>query len=124
MVTHLFGLNNPYRGESGGFTLEGYRQEFMELMHIAIEFEEGNPGRVFLVSIPDYCLTPFVGEENKAKVSAEIDAYNAANLEIVNSMGIRYFNITPISRLAADDNSLLAPDKLHPSGNVYHLGRA
>jgi len=71
-----------------------------------------------VVSIPDYSVTPFVREENKAWVSAEIDAYNAASQEIANSMGIRYFNITPISRLAAEDNSLPAPDKLHSSGKM------
>jgi acyl-CoA thioesterase I len=121
LVSLLIGVNNQFRGESRGYTLEGYRQEFTELLQMAVDFAGGKPERVFVVSIPDYSVTPFVTEANKERVSAEIDAYNAANLEIANSMGIRYFNITPISRLAATDNSLLAPDKLHPSGKMYEM---
>jgi len=121
LVSLLIGVNNQFRGESRGYTLEGYSQEFTELLQMAVDFAGGKPDRVFVVSIPDYSVTPFVTEVNKARVSAEIDAYNAANLEIANSFGIRYFNITPISRLAAGDNTLLAPDKLHPSGKMYKM---
>lgn len=121
LVSLLIGVNNQYRGESRGYTPEGYRQEFTELLQMAIEFAGGNPDRVFVVSIPDYSVTPFVKEENKAKVSTEIDIYNGINLEVTNSLGVKYFDITPSSRLAADDNSLLAADKLHPSGKMYKL---
>lgn len=121
MVSLLIGVNNQYRGESRGYTMEGYRQEFTGLLQMAIEFAGGKPERVFVVSIPDYSVTPFVREENKARVSAEIDTYNAVNLEITGSFGIRYFDITPLSRLAAGDNTLLAPDKLHPSGKMYTM---
>jgi lysophospholipase L1-like esterase len=119
LVSLLIGVNNQYRGESRGYTPEGYRQEFTELLEMAVEFAGGKPERVFVVSIPDYGVTPFVKEENKEKVSAEIDIYNAINLEISNSLGIKYFDITPLSRLAANDNTLLAGDKLHPSGKMY-----
>ena len=33
--------------------------------------------------------------------------------------GIRYFDITPISRKGLDDPSLVADDGLHPSGKMY-----
>jgi lysophospholipase L1-like esterase len=121
LVSLLIGVNNQFRGESRGYTLEGYELEFTELLLMAVDFAGGKADRVFVVSIPDYGVTPFVTEANKARVSAEIDAYNAANLEIANSFGIRYFNITPISRLAAGDITLLAPDKLHPSGKMYKM---
>lgn len=121
LVSLLIGVNNQYRGESRGYTPEAYRQEFTELLQMAVEFAGGIADRVFVVSIPDYSVTPFVKEENKTKVSAEIDLYNAINLEVTNSLGIKYFNITPASRLAADDSTLLAADKLHPSGKMYKL---
>ena len=35
--------------------------------------------------------------------------------------GIRYFNITTISRTALTDDSLIASDSLHPSGKMYKL---
>ena len=121
LVSLLIGVNNQYRGESRGYTQEGYRLEFTELLQLAVEFAGGNPDMVFVVSIPDYSVTPFVKDENKAKVSTEIDLYNAINLEVANSLGVKYFDITNSSRLAADDNSLLAGDKLHPSGKMYNI---
>jgi lysophospholipase L1-like esterase len=35
--------------------------------------------------------------------------------------GVNYLDITPASRLAADDKTLIATDGLHPSGMQYKL---
>lgn len=121
LVSLLIGVNNQYRGKSRGYTKEAYREEFSELLQMAIDFAGGNPLRVFVVSIPDYSATPFVKDENKTKVSAEIDAYNAINLEVSNSLGIKYFDITPSSRLAVENPGLIAADDLHPSAEMYRL---
>ena len=34
-------------------------------------------------------------------------------------MGINYTDITPSTRMAATDRTLIAPDSLHPSGKEY-----
>jgi lysophospholipase L1-like esterase len=121
LVSLLIGVNNQYRGVSRGYTLEGYRQEFEELLQMAIDFAGGDPKKVFVVSIPDYSVTPFVVQSNKQKVSREIEEYNQVNLDVSNSQGVSYFNITPVSRLAQQDPELLAGDGLHPSGKMYRM---
>jgi acyl-CoA thioesterase I len=121
LVSLLIGVNNQYRGPSRGFTLDGYREEFAELLQMAIALAGGDRERVLVVSIPDYGVTPFVSPENKDRVGKEIDQYNAVNLEESQKAGVRYADITPISRMAVSQPELIAPDRLHPSGVMYSL---
>ena len=74
-----------------------------------------------MVSIPDWGVTPFGKNSgrNPATIAAEIDSFNAANQEITAAAGVNYTNITPASRNAATDISLVAGDGLHPSGKMY-----
>jgi len=121
LVSLLIGVNNQYRGVSSGYTLEDYHDEFTGLLQMAVGFAGGSPHRVFVVSIPDYSVTPFVPESNKERVSLEIDQYNSVNRQISENLNVIYFNITSSSRLAADDPQLLASDNLHPSGKMYRM---
>ena len=116
MVSLLIGVNNQYQGKS----VEEYEPEFEELLGLAIERAGGDKDKVFVVSIPDYGYTTF-GKANQEKISSELDEYNAVNLSISKEYGVRYFDITPISRNGLDDPSLVARDGLHPSGKQYSL---
>ena len=49
----------------------------------------------------------------------EIDQYNAFNKQISDSMGVTYFDITPISRQGLIHPEYVADDGLHPSGIQY-----
>lgn len=113
MVSLLIGVNNQYRGRS----VESYKPEFEALLNQAIGFAGGNKEHVFVISIPDYAYTPF--GNGSAAISAGVDAYNAANKAIAEQIGVRYFNITSISREGLSDPSLVASDGLHPSGKQY-----
>lgn len=117
LVTLLIGVNNQYRGR----TVEEYRGQFYALLCMAILFAKGNTKQVVVVSIPDWGLTPFNVEKDKAQVSKEIDAYNAINREITEQMGCIYVDITPMSRIHANDESYLVNDKLHYSEKAYRL---
>ncbi len=116
LVSLLIGVNNEFQGR----TLDEYRTEFEELLNTSIRLAKGDTSRVFVVSIPDYGYTPF-GQSNQPAISASIDQFNAANLEITNAYGIRYFDITPISRDAFNGPGYVASDGLHPSGYQYSL---
>jgi len=48
-VTLLIGVNNQFRGYSQAM----YRTEFVELLNTAINFANGDPAKVFVISIPD-----------------------------------------------------------------------
>lgn len=113
LVSLLIGVNNQYRGR----TVAAYKPEFETLLNQAIAFAGGKKERVFVVSIPDYAFTPF--GNGSATISQGIDEYNAANREITEAKGIRYFDITPISRGGLADPTLVASDGLHPSGKQY-----
>jgi lysophospholipase L1-like esterase len=113
LVTLLIGVNNQYRGRDA----EEYRREFAALLQRAIAFAGGDPGKVIVVSIPDWGVTPFAEGRDRAKIAAEIDRYNAINREEAQRAGARYADITPISR--RNDPALVAPDGLHPSGKQY-----
>lgn len=121
LVSLLIGVNNQYRGTQQGYTPDNYRSDFIVILNQAIELAGGNSIKVVVLSIPDYSATPFVAEENKIRVSEEIYTYNQINREESTRAGTRYIDITPISRMAANNPSLLAADGLHPSGEMYRL---
>jgi lysophospholipase L1-like esterase len=113
MVSLLIGVNNQYRG----YNTEEYRQQFNFLLNKAIEYSGGNKNRVFVVSIPDWGITPFAEGRDRAQIAKDIDLYNSINKEESDKQGILYFDITPISRQT--DPELVASDGLHPSGKMY-----
>ncbi len=114
-VSLLIGVNNQYRGRP----VDNYKPEFEALLQKAIQFAGNRPERVVVLSIPDWGVTPFATGRDRAHIAAEIDAYNAANKEITLHYNIHYIDITPWTREAASDTTLLATDGLHPSGKEY-----
>ncbi len=115
IVTLLIGVNNQFQGRSRA----EYRSEFTELLNKAIGYAGGNKTRVFVLSIPDYSVTPFAQNSDTAKIAREIDEFNAINRQITTTVAVSYLDITSISREARMDPSLLAGDGLHPSGKQY-----
>ena len=114
LVALLIGVNNYYQGKSA----ESYAPEFEELLRTAITLAGGDKSRVFVVSIPDYGYTPF-GKDKQQTISAGIDAFNAINKSIAQKLGVKYIDITDISRKGLAEPNLVAGDGLHPSGKMY-----
>ena len=114
IVSLLIGVNNQYQGRS----VESFAPEFEELLQIAIQQAGGDKDHVFVVSIPDYGKTPF-GASKEEQIARELDDYNRVSKEISEKYGVAYYNITPISREAKENPELIAPDNLHPSGEMY-----
>ncbi|MCX7756341.1 MAG: GDSL-type esterase/lipase family protein [Anaerolineales bacterium] len=115
LVSLLIGVNNQYRGRP----LQEYREQFRFLVEKAIEYAGNEPKHVIVVSIPDWGVTPFAAGRGSERISAEIDAFNQVNREEAESAGCIYVDITPYSRTALSDRTLLASDGLHPSGKMY-----
>jgi lysophospholipase L1-like esterase len=115
-VTLLIGVNDQFQGLSQA----NYRTKFAQVLATAITFAKGDTSRVFVLSIPDYGVTPFAaGMENI--IGPKIDQFNAINKDESHKANVHYLDITPISRQAATDPTLIAPDGLHPSGKMYGL---
>jgi len=115
LVSLLIGVNNQYRGMDINF----YTTEFSELIDKAIYFAGNDTGRVIVLSIPDWGVTPFASGRDREKIAGEIDQYNAINKKITLSRGITWIDVTGVSRLAEKDLTLIAVDGLHPSGKMY-----
>jgi lysophospholipase L1-like esterase len=115
LVSLLIGVNNQYRG----YDSNEYREEFRFLLNKSIEYAGGDVKRVFVFSIPDWSVTPFATGQNATRISNEIDLFNSINREETEESGAHYVDITPISREALNDKSLIAKDGLHPSGSMY-----
>lgn len=115
LVSLSIGVNNQYRGRS----LDNLRIEFSTLLERAIAFAAGDVARVFVVSIPDWGVTRFAREQNRdaAQIARELDACNAAQREISEARGVRWIDITVVSRTSARE--MLAADGLHPSAGQY-----
>jgi lysophospholipase L1-like esterase len=115
LVTLLIGVNNQYRGREA---LQ-YKMEFEDLLKKAIEFANGKPSHVCVVSIPDYGVTPFAAEMDKEKIGREIDIFNNINKAVSIQYKTHYVDITPGSREAGTDKELVTSDRLHPSEKEY-----
>lgn len=118
-VTLLIGVNNQYRQRD----LENYRNEFTALLQTAIQYAGGNRSHVYVLSIPDWGVTPFTAQDTKHRtrqqIAGEIDAFNAVNREVAAQQQVPYIDITPHSRTAFTQRELIANDGLHPSGLMY-----
>jgi len=116
LVTLLIGVNNQYRGRE----IEEYRQQFTGLLQAAVQLAGGEASRVVVVSIPDWGVTPYAGQRDRAHIASEIDRFNAVNREVAEHAGVGYVDVTGISRRHGDDPAYLMADGLHPSGRAYH----
>lgn len=114
LVSVLIGVNNQYQGKS----IDAYREDLYEIFKRAITYSATGEEGVFAVSIPDYGVTPF-GAENAEEIARELDEFNRVFEEVASEFNVDFYNITPISRRAADEPELIAEDKLHPSGIMY-----
>ena len=117
LVSLLIGVNNQFQGQDA----VGFRPEFIEILEKSLKLVENRTERLFVISIPDWGSSPYGASLNREKISKEIDDFNSVLKEESEKRGIRYFNITTISRRALTDNSLIASDRLHPSGKMYKL---
>ncbi len=117
LVTLLIGVNDQYRG----YLSDGYREDFRFMLKKAIEYAGGNPGKVIVLSIPDWGATPFAATRDRELISQQIDQFNAVNLEETQIAGAHYVDVTDISRMAIDHSDLITADRLHPSGKMYTL---
>ena len=116
LVSVSIGVNNQYRGLS----LEDYENDLHEIFRRALQHSEHGAAGVFALSIPDYGVTPF-GAENEEKIGKELDEFNSVFKKVAAEYEIDFYDITPISRRAKEDASLIADDDLHPSGKMYGL---
>jgi hypothetical protein len=119
-VTLLIGVNNQYRG----LPIKGFENDFEFLLKKAIHFAGGNSKHVVVISIPDWSVTPFASKRSIGNASKEIDDFNLVCQNFATKYQCHFINITPQTRLAKNDTSLLAGDQLHYSAKSHSIWAA
>ena len=115
LVSLLIGVNNQYQGKSRQLFLN----ELENLIQKALKFCKDKKN-IFLISIPNYGFTPY-GLKNRSYISSDLKWYNEQVLISAKKHGLIHHDITPISEQAFYKLTLLAPDSLHPSKEMYEL---
>lgn len=115
IVSLLIGVNNQYRGR----TLSNFKIEFEHLLQRAIQFANNKTNHVFVLSIPDWGVTPFAEGRDRKKIAEEIDCYNLVCKTAAEKFKTHYIDITASQRIDGNKDEYLAADKLHPSGKEY-----
>ena len=116
-VSLLIGVNNQYRGR----TLANYHDEFEQLLQRAIALAGNRTGRVIVLSIPDWGVTPFAQNELRSprRIAHEIDTFNATAQALCAAYAVAFVDITGLSRDGGGAQDMLAEDGLHPSAMQY-----
>lgn len=115
LVSLLIGVNDQYRGRPRA----GYEEEFGRMLARAVGLAGGRAGRVLVLSIPDWGVTPFAEGRDRDRVREEIDGFNAAARDGALAAGAGWVDVTEISRTRGAEPGMLAEDGLHPSGAMY-----
>lgn len=114
-VSLLIGVNNQYRG----LPISDFANDFEFLLKKAIHFAGNKPERVIVLSVPDWGVTPFAAGRDVQKISEEIDSFNQVCENTVHKSGGHFINITTQTKLAKENQDLLASDQLHYSAQSY-----
>jgi lysophospholipase L1-like esterase len=111
-VTLLIGVNNQYRGRSP----EEYATQFEALLQQAILLAAGRPERVFVLSIPDWGISPFAAGKDRSAIAGQIDAFNTTARQITGARKVAFIDITAHSR---SEGQPFTADGLHPAAAQY-----
>lgn len=117
IVSLLIGVND----QKENIALKTYKQQFQQLLIKAITLAGGYSDHIFVLSLPDYSVTPAGQKKNPAKAKRLLAKYDSTNRAIAKSFDIHYINITKLTQKMKSGTGLVAEDGIHPSGKEYKL---
>lgn len=115
IVSLLIGVNDQFRERS----VATFEPAFEKLLQQAIYFAANKANHVFVLSIPDWGITPFAADRNTQQIAMEIDAYNLVCKTMSIKYGANFIDITTNQRADGNKEAFLAADALHPSAKEY-----
>lgn len=114
-VTLLIGANNIFRGVD----MNSYRQQFSELLTKAIGYTGGHTERVFVLSVPDWSVSPFAEGWNRPRIAAQVASYNAIIKEMTLGNKCVYVDIADALIPHATDRAYFLEDYIHPTAKGH-----
>ena len=116
-VTVMIGVND----QNKGINTETFRSNLDHVITNSITLAKGCSSRVFVISIPDWSVTPFAANMNKAQIAAAVQLFNTISQAEAGKFKVNYIDITALSEFMAADPTLVSSDGLHPSAEMYEL---
>ena len=113
-VSLLIGVNNQFNSRP----VNEFENDLDKLL-IKINNLKKKSGSVLIISIPDWGSSPFGEGFDRNVISNEINTFNNSLKSFANINGLKYVDVTEISRRAIKEPNLIAIDNLHPSGIMY-----
>lgn len=117
IVSLLIGVNNQFRGRS----LHNFKNEFEDLVQKSILLSGNHAKHVYILSIPDWGVTPFADKHDRKIIETEINEFNEVCKIVAETYGAVYLDITTSQRLNGNKPEYLAGDGLHPSEKEYAI---
>ena len=113
-VSLLIGVNNQFNSRS----INEFENDLDKLL-VKIKNLKKKDGSVIIISIPDWGSSPYGIGYDRNEISNEINLFNNSLKKFANINGLKYVDVTEISRRAINEPNLIAIDNLHPSGIMY-----
>ena len=113
-VSLLIGVNNQFNSKP----VNEFKNDLDKLL-IKINNLKKKNGSVLIISIPDWGSSPFGLGFDRNEISNEINTFNNSLKSFANINGLKYVDVTEISRRAINEPNLITSDNLHPSGLMY-----
>jgi len=114
LVTLLVGVNDQYRGQP----VSMFETSFNNMLDLALSRCDQDASRLYVLTIPDYSISPFACDFDRPNISKEISSFNDAIRRMCSSRSVAVADIT-LGHSDQTDQSLFAEDGLHPAPVEY-----
>ena len=113
-ISLLIGVNNQFNSRP----IDEFEEDLDKLMDEMKRIKK-NDGSIIIISIPDWGYTPFGESSDMSDISEQINLFNSSLRKFATTNGLKYVDVTEISRRGINEPELITNDNLHPSGIMY-----
>ena len=113
-ISLLIGVNNQFNSRP----IDEFEEDLNKLMNEMKRIKK-NDGSIIIISIPDWGYTPFGESSDMSDISEQINLFNSSLRKFASTNGLKYVDVTEISRRGINEPDLITNDNLHPSGIMY-----
>ena len=113
-ISLLIGVNNQFNS----MPIDEFEEDLNKLMNEMKSIKK-NDGSIVIISIPDWGYTPYGESSDMGDISEQINLFNSSLRKFAYTNGLKYVDVTQISRRGINEPDLITKDSLHPSGIMY-----
>ncbi len=114
LVTLMIGTNDQFQGRDPMV----FAKDLNTLIQKAVTLAGNDPAKVLVITLPDWSVTPYAVDLNRALIARDIDGFNGIVSALAAKNQAAYFDIAPASRGQTQEDMFI-DDGLHPSAKGY-----